>query len=82
MGLNFYPHFPPRKGKCGEKVNTSLPSTDVHSGHILCCDACGFVQRIHPLLTQKVTELVSTGITDIEEVQGRLKSLDWTIKLD
>ena len=40
-----------------EKVNTetkffvSLPSTDAHSGHPLGCDACGFAQRIHPLVT-------------------------------
>ena len=49
----------------GEKVNmdtksfVSLPSIDAHSGHPLGCDACGFAQRIHPLVTQKITELVS-----------------------
>ena len=62
----------------GEKVNmdtkyfVSLPSIDAHSGHPLGCDACGFAQRIHPLVTQKITELVSSGITDIGEVKRHL----------
>ena len=64
--------------ECGEKVNTetkyfiSLPSIDAHSGHPLGCDACGFAQRIHPLVTQKITELVSSGITDTGEVKRHL----------
>ena len=62
----------------GEKVNMdtkyfiSLPSIDAHSGHSLGCDACGFAQRIHPLVTQKITELVSSGITDIGKVKRHL----------
>ena len=44
----------------------------VHSGHPLGCDACGFAQRIHPLVTQKITELVSSGITDIAGVKRHL----------
>ena len=62
----------------GEKVNmdtkyfVSLPSIDAHSDHPLGCDACGFAQRIHPLVTQKITELVSSGITDIGEVKRHL----------
>ena len=62
----------------GEKVNmdtkyfVSLPSIDAHSGHPLGCDACGFAQRIHPLATQKITKLVSSGITDIGEVKRHL----------
>ena len=62
----------------GEKVNTetkyfvSLPSIDAHSGDPLSCNACGFAQRIHPLVTQKITELVSSGITDTGEVKQHL----------
>ena len=33
---------------------------------------CGFAQRIHPLVTQKITELVSSGLTDIGEVKRHL----------
>ena len=64
--------------ECGEKVNTetkhfvSLPSIDAHSGDPLGCNACGFGQRIHPLVTQKITELVSSGITDTGEVKQHL----------
>ena len=64
----------------GEKVNTdtkyfvSLPSIDAHSGDPLGCNACGFAQRIHPLVTQKITELVSSGITDTGEVCNQSSS--------
>ena len=54
------------------KYFVSLPSIDAHSGHPLGCDACGFAQQIHPLVTQKITELVSSGITDIGEVKRHL----------
>ena len=38
----------------------------------LGCDAYGLAQQIHPLVTHKITDLVSSEITDIGEVQGSL----------
>ena len=63
----------------GEQVNTkhkyfvSLPSIHAHGGHPLGTDACGFAQRIHPLLTNKISELVASGITDTAEVKRHIQ---------
>ena len=63
----------------GEQVNTkhkyfvSLPLVHAHGGHPLGTDACGFAQRIHPLLTKKISELVASGITDTAEVKHHIQ---------
>ena len=76
-GARFIASFPTVKGNLPSvcmnhwqwwKVNNTLPSIDDPTGHFLGCDTCGFAQRMHPLVTQKITKLVSSGITDIGEV--------------
>lgn len=50
----------------------SLPSEDAHKGHIMGAMG-GLAQRMHPYLIQKVTEMVTQGITDTAEVKRGLK---------
>ena len=62
----------------GDEIQTttkyfiSLPSEAAHSGHPTG-NCAGFAQRIHPLLSGKICELVVAGITDTNEVQRSLR---------
>ena len=48
----------------------------------LGCDSCGLAQSIHPLVTRKITKLLSSGITDIGEYKVAYNHwtglADWT----
>ena len=50
------------------KYSVSLPTEEAHSGHPTG-HCSGFSQRIHPLLIEQITELVSAGITNTGEVK-------------
>ena len=50
----------------------SLPGEDAHTGHPTGSSG-GFAQRIHPLLAQRISELVAAGITDTSEVRRSLR---------
>ena len=50
----------------------SFPSNEAHSGHPIGQEAV-HSQKVHPQVAQKITELVSSGITDTAEVRQSLK---------
>ena len=54
------------------KYFVSLPTEEAHSGHPTG-HCSGFSQRIHPLLIEQITELVSAGITNTGEVKRLLR---------
>ena len=54
------------------KYWVSLPSEEAHSGHPVGKNAL-YSQRIHPLLVEKITEMVLAGITNTAEVKRSLK---------
>ena len=56
----------------------SLPSVHAHTGHPVGNEA-GFSQRIHPLLTSKITEMVISGITSTSEVKRSLNFYATTV---
>ena len=51
-----------------EKYYVSLPTVAAHTGHPTGQQS-GFGQRIHPLLVEQITDLVSSGITNTGEVK-------------
>ena len=54
------------------KYFVSLPTEEAHSGHPTG-HCSGFSQRIHPLLIEQITEIVSAGITNTGEVKRLLR---------
>ncbi len=54
------------------KYFISLPSEDAHSGHPTGQPAV-FGQKLHPLVAQKIAEMVAAGIVDTAEVKRSLK---------
>ena len=54
------------------KYFVSLPSEAAHSGHPTGSSG-GYAQRIHPLLSDKIFQLVAAGITDTNEVRRSLR---------
>lgn len=50
----------------------SLPCEDAHSRHPTG-EAGGFAQRLHPLIISKISNMVSTGITDVTNIKCSLK---------
>ena len=54
------------------KYFVCLPSEAAHSGHPTGSSG-GFAQRIHPLLSEKISQLVAAGITDTNEVRRSLR---------
>jgi len=54
------------------KYFVCLPSEATHSGHPTASSG-GFAQRIHPLLSEKISQLVVAGITDTNEVRRSLR---------
>ena len=49
----------------------SLPTEEAHTCHPVG-QAASFCQRIHPIILQKISELVSSGIVETKEVQKAL----------
>ena len=49
------------------KYFVSLPTEEAHSGHPTG-HCSGFSQRIHPLLIEQITELVSAGIGEVKRL--------------
>ena len=54
------------------KYFVSLPSEAAHSGHPTGSSG-GYAQRIHPLLSDQISQLVAAGITDTNEVKRSLR---------
>ena len=54
------------------KYFVSFPSYGAHSGHPIGQEAV-HSQKVHPQVAQKITEMVSSGITDTTEVRRSLK---------
>ena len=50
----------------------SLPCEEAHCGHPTGC-AAGYSQKLNPYVSQKISEMVSNGITDTAEVKRTLK---------
>ena len=50
----------------------SLPTEAAHTGHPTG-KVAGFSQRVHPIIIEKIKELVASGITDVHEVKKILK---------
>ena len=58
----------------GEKwCYVSLPTENAHSGHPTG-EMSGFTQRVHPVIIAKISELVASGITGVQEVRKLLKN--------
>ena len=55
------------QAKLQEIYFISLPRKAAHAGHPVGVEA-SFCQRIHPIILNKISELVSSGIDDIKEV--------------
>ena len=53
------------------KYFVSLPTEQAHDGHPVG-EAASFCQRIHPIILNKISELVSSGIDETKEVQRAL----------
>jgi len=51
----------------------SLPTQDAHSGHPVDKNA-SFCQRVNPIIISKISEFVSSGITETKEVQRVLNN--------
>ena len=62
-----------KEGKANQllKYHVSLPTLTVHSGHPVA-SAASFCQRVHPTIGKKISELVSSGITETKEVKKAL----------
>ena len=58
--------------KTNVKYFVSFPSIEAHSGHPTGQEAV-HTQKLHPLVTQKITEMVTSGMTDTAEVRRSLK---------
>ena len=64
----------------GKKLNSivkyyvCLPEEEAHHGYHQTHGAASYAQRIHPKLIEKIYELVSEGITEIQEVKRSLKN--------
>ena len=57
----------------GEKwCYVSLPTENAHSGHPTG-EMSGFTQRVHPVIIAKISELVASGITGVQEVRKCLR---------
>ena len=54
-----------------ERNFVSLPTEEAHTCHPVG-QAASFCQRIHPIILQKISELVSSGIVETKEVQKAL----------
>ena len=54
------------------KYFVSLPSEAAHSGHPTGSSG-GYAQRIHPLLSDQMSQLVAAGITDTNEAKRSLR---------
>jgi len=54
--------------KISMKYFVSLPMESAHSGHPTGLSAI-FVQKLHPLVSQKILEMVKSGITDTSEMK-------------
>ena len=54
-----------------QKHFVSLPTEQAHQGHPVG-QAASFCQRIHPIIINKISELVSSGIDETKEVQRAL----------
>lgn len=54
------------------KYYISLPKYDVHSNHPVGAEAI-YAQRMHPRVSQKITEMVTSGITDAAEIRRSLR---------
>ena len=54
------------------KYFVSFPSIEAHSGHPIGQEAV-HTQILHPQVAQKITEMVSSGITDTAKVRWSLK---------
>ena len=52
--------------------HVSLPSESAHTGH-KCGMAAGMAQRVHPIISQKITQLVRESATDAQEVKRALR---------
>ena len=57
--------------KVEEQYFVSLPKESAHTGHPTG-HCSGFSQRIHPLLIEQITDLVSAGITSLSAVKKLL----------
>ena len=66
---------------CGEPVKTTtkyhvlLPTEEAHHSFHETKGAAGYAQRIHPMLVEKIYQLVSEGITDNTRGQTSIKTL-------
>ena len=54
------------------KYFVSFPSVEAHSRHPISQEAV-HTQKLHPQVAQKITEMVTSGITDTTEVRRSLK---------
>ena len=54
------------------KYFVSFPSIEAHCGHPIGQEAV-YTQKLHPQVAQKITEMVTSGITDTAEVRRSLK---------
>ena len=54
--------------------HVSLPSESAHTGH-KCGIQDGMAQRVHPMISQKITLLVREGAIDAQEVKECLESM-------
>ena len=52
--------------------HVSLPSESAHTGH-KCGVQSGMAQRMHPMISQKIVQLVREGATDVQEVKRVLR---------
>ena len=49
----------------------SLPTENAHCGHPTG-EMSGFSQRVHPMIITKISDLVASGITDVQEIRKLL----------
>ena len=56
----------------------SLPSENAHSKHPIG-EVGGFAQKLHPLMSVKISEMVSAGITNVTDIK---RSLKWYVQHD
>lgn len=64
------------QAKSVQKHFVSLPTEAAHAGHSVGA-AASFCQRIHPIILNKISELVSSGMYETREVQ---KALNFYVK--
>ena len=58
--------------KISMKYFVSLPMESAHSGHPTGLSGI-FAQKLHPLISQKILEMVKSGICDTSEIKRSLK---------